>query len=111
MPDVAVFAVHALEDPAMQDRVLELGGPEMLTPLEVIAIFEELAGRSFEIEAVPEDTLREQLRTLTDPVERSFAGLMLDLTRGDPIPMDDLLERFPMSMTTVRDYAEEVVGG
>jgi hypothetical protein len=48
---------------------------------------------------------------LTDPVERSFAGLMLDLTRGDPIPMDDLLERFPMSMTTVRDYAEEVVGG
>jgi uncharacterized protein YbjT (DUF2867 family) len=111
MPDVAAFAVHAFEDPQMQDRVLELGGPEMLTPLEVVAIFEELSGRSFEVEHVPEEVLREQARALADPVERSFAGLMADLARGDPIPMDDLLERFPMSMTTVRDHAAQVTAG
>lgn len=109
MPDVAALAVHAFEDPQMQDRVLELGGPEMLSPLEVVAIFEELADRSFEIEPVPEEALRAQLRTLSDPVEQSFAGLMLDLAHGDPIPMDDMLERLPMSMTTVRDYASQVV--
>jgi uncharacterized protein YbjT (DUF2867 family) len=111
MPDVAAFAVKAFEDPRMQDRVLELGGPEMLTPLEVVTIFEELTGRPFDVEHVKEAVLRDQARALVDPVERSFAGLMLDLARGDPIPMDDLLERYPISMTTVRDYAAQATGG
>lgn len=39
--DVAEFAVAALENAAATNAVIELGGPEPLSPLEVVKIFEE----------------------------------------------------------------------
>ena len=45
--DVAQFAVAALNNPAALDATLELGGPEALSPLEVVGVFEKIAGRPF----------------------------------------------------------------
>ena len=36
---------------------------------------------------------------------------MLDYARGDEIPMDDTLQRFPIALTSVRDYARSVLNG
>ncbi len=38
--DVAAFAVAALNNPDAKNSVIELGGPEALSPLEVVNIFE-----------------------------------------------------------------------
>jgi hypothetical protein len=35
---------------------------------------------------------------------------MLDYTRGDAIPMDDVRRRIPFPMTSVRDFAKAVLG-
>src|SRR5689334_6623718 len=59
--DVAQVAVGVLASPAAQKTILEIGGPEALSPLEVVKIFEQASGRKFELEHVPEDALQAQL--------------------------------------------------
>lgn len=105
LADVAAFAARALDEPQTFDATIELGGPEALTPLEVVRIFEETGGRRFEVEHVSEEALRARATSATDPVQRSFAALMLAYAKGDAIAMDEALDRYQLQLTTVRDYA------
>ena len=107
--DVAAFAVRSLGDPAARDAILELGGPEALSPLEVVRIFEEVGGRTFEIEHVPVDILATQQATSSDPLAQSYAGLMRCAAMGDRIDMTATLRDFPVQLTSVRQYAEAVL--
>jgi NADH dehydrogenase len=104
--DVAKFAVASLDNPEARNAVIELGGPEALSPLEVVRTFEELQGRKFDVQHVPEEALREQRETATDPLQQSFAGLMLYYSQGHTIDMRATLQKFPVQLTTVRDFAE-----
>ena len=106
--DVAAFAVASLANPAAHNAVIKIGGPEALSPLEVVKIFEEAGGRTFELEYVPEEALREQKAAATDPLQQSFASLMLQLALGDEIDMRETLRAFPLKLTTVREYAAAV---
>ena len=107
LADVAQVAVRALDDDG-PDTAVELGGPEALTPVEVVKIFEETSGKPFSLEHVPEDALRAQRAAATDSLQQAFATLMLQLTQGDDIPMRETLERYGLQFTTVRDYARAV---
>jgi len=107
--DVARFAVESLDNPAARNATLELGGPEALSQLQAVHIFEELSGRSFEVQYVPEKALVEQQQTAADPAQQSFAGLMQWYARGDPIDMGETLRAFPVQLTSVRDYAQSVL--
>ncbi len=107
--DVAQFAVAALDHPAARNAVIEVGGPEVLSPLEVVRIFEEVGGQTFEVERVPEEALRAQKESATDPLQETLAGLQLNYARGDPIEMERTLQAFPLPLTSVRDYAEGVM--
>ena len=89
--------------------MLAVGGPEALTPLEVVKIFEEESGRRFEVETIPEAKLREQFDSANDSLEKSFAGLMLQYAHGDAIDMRGLLESIPVRLTSVREYARTVL--
>ncbi len=104
--DVAKFAVASLDNPEARNAVIELGGPEALSPLEVVRIFEESQGRKFEVQHVPEEALREQKKTASDPLQESFAGLMLFYSGGNTIDMRETLRKFPVQLTSVRDYAQ-----
>lgn len=107
--DVAAFAVASLENPASRNAVIKIGGPETLSPLEVVKIFEETSGREFELEYLPEEALREQKAAATDPLQQSFTSLMLQLALGDEIDMRETLRAFPLTLTTVSEYANAVV--
>ncbi|MFC2037648.1 SDR family oxidoreductase [Chloroflexota bacterium] len=108
--DVAEFAVASLDNPAARNATLELGGPEALSQLQVIQIFEELGGRAFEVQPVPEAALVEQQEAATDAMQQSFAGLMQWYARGDAVDMQETLKAFPVQLTSVRGYAENVLG-
>ncbi len=103
--DVAEFAVRAVTQPAEADETLELGGPDALSPLDVIRVFEEATGERFAVQHVPEEALRAQQASATDPIAQAFAALMLNYARGDRIPMDEVLRRRPVPLTSVREYA------
>jgi uncharacterized protein YbjT (DUF2867 family) len=107
--DVAEFAVASLGNPAARNTILELGGPDALSQLEVIRLCEELGGRRFEIERVPEATLQAQLATETDPLQLSFAALKLVCVYGDLIDMSETLKAFPVPLMSVRDYVQRLL--
>ena len=104
--DVAKFAVLSLNNSAASNAVIKLGGPEALSPLEVLRIFESVQGREFAVQHVPEEALRGQKESSTDPLQQSFAGLMLYYCAGDVIDMRETLQKFPVRLTSIRDYAQ-----
>jgi uncharacterized protein YbjT (DUF2867 family) len=107
--DVAQFAVESLDNPSARNATLELGGPEALSQLQAVHIFEEQSGRSFEVQHVPEEALAEQQKAATDPAQQSFAGLMRWYAKGDTVAMGETLKTFPVQLTSVRDYAQVVL--
>ena len=107
--DVARFAVMALNSPAAHNAILELGGPEPLSPDAVVKIFEEAAGQSFDVQYVPVEALQVQKAGTDDPLQQSFSALMLDYAAGDLIDMADTLKAFPLSLSSVKDYASRVL--
>ena len=108
--DVAQFAVACLDNPAVRNAILEVGGPEALTPLQVVQIFEEVKGEKFTVEHVPEEALQAQKAAATDPLQETFAALMLQYASGDAIDMEATLETFRLRLTSVKDYARRVSG-
>ena len=108
-PDVAKFAVNSLSNPLASNVILELGGPDKLTQLEAVSLFEEIAGRKFDYQNYPEEHLRAQRKRLMDPMQNSVAGLMLSMAEGDPVDMNDTLKGFRIRLRTVRDYASSKV--
>jgi uncharacterized protein YbjT (DUF2867 family) len=103
--DVASFAVASLDNPAAKNRIIELGGPEALSPLEVVNVFEAAKGKKFELQFVPEEAIRAQRDGAQDPISESFAALTLGVVNGSEIHMKNTLDFFPMQLTSVSDYA------
>ena len=65
--DVAEHVVRSVNDPRLANRDLPLGGPEALSPNDVVAIFEAVSQRQFSVRRVPKFVL-----TLLGPVIARF---------------------------------------
>ncbi|HZI81031.1 MAG TPA: SDR family oxidoreductase [Vicinamibacterales bacterium] len=92
--DVARFAVAALDAPRAINTVIRLGGPEALSPLDVVHLAERITGRTFTVQHVSESGLRAQYESATDPMAQTFAALMLSYAAGDVIDMAGPLRLF-----------------
>ena len=108
--DVAAFAVAALGNEAAYNRIIDLGGPEALSPLEVVRLFEAQNGEPFQIQYVPEEALRAQKENAQDPLQQSFAALMITYAGGAEVPMEELLSQLPVNLTSVSDYRDLLFG-
>src|ERR1035437_1699887 len=109
--DVAEMCALAVRAQAADRRTIEFGGPEALSPLEVVARFEKIGGRPFQLEHVPKQTLRAQFEEAADPMQKTFAGLMLGYLYGDAMDMAPVVEQFGIKLTSVDEYARSVLGG
>lgn len=109
--DVAEMCVLALEHSTAERRVLEFGGPEPISPLEVVRRFERLAGRTFVVEHVPVEALQGQFAAATDSMQKSFAALMLGYAAGDNIQMAPVETEFGIRLRSLDDYARGVLHG
>jgi hypothetical protein len=45
----------------------------------------------------------------TDPMQKTFPGLMLNYAAGDPIDMKATLKAFPLKLTSVQEYVKKAV--
>ena len=107
--DVAEICAVALRHPAAERRTIEFGGPEALSPLEVVARFERIGGRPFRLEHVPETALLAQFEGATDSLQKSFAALMLGYLHGDAMNMASVVNTFGIELTNVNEYARSVL--
>ena len=103
--DVASFAVAALDNPAAMNTAIELGGPEALSLLEVVNIYEATKDKKFELQFVPEEAITAQKDGAQDPLSKSFAALTLGVVKGSEIDMKNTLDDFPIHLTSVGDFA------
>jgi len=83
--DVVAFALAVAANPTHPSAILEMGGPEPLSQLDAVGIFKRTLGKKVEVDRVPLAVLEEQHRS-TDPLEKTFAALMIGYARGDKIP-------------------------
>jgi hypothetical protein len=67
-------------------------------------MFEAAGAGPIATETVPVADLEVQMAAATDPLEKSFAGLMLQYAGGDAIDTATSRRLFPFEMTTVRDF-------
>jgi uncharacterized protein YbjT (DUF2867 family) len=112
--DVASVVAACVDNAAARNKTIQLGGPEPLSPLEVVKIFEDLTQRKFAIEHVREEDLSAQKAAATDSLSASFASLMLTYARGDAVDMTECRNLFPSivgRLASVRDYAKRSTVG
>jgi uncharacterized protein YbjT (DUF2867 family) len=107
--DVAQFTVASLDNAHAMNKTIPLGGPQALSPLEVVELFERQANVTFELTHVPEEVLVAQKAAATDPIQLSFISLMLGYASGSVIDMENTLRDFPILLTSVKDYAQQVM--
>jgi uncharacterized protein YbjT (DUF2867 family) len=108
--DVARAAAAAVSEPAARNMVVELGGPQALSAREVVRMFEAAGSGEIVTESVPESALESQMNAASDPLQKSFAGLMLQCARGDAIDTTTSRRLFPFQMTSVGDYITVQLG-
>jgi uncharacterized protein YbjT (DUF2867 family) len=105
IPDVVAFALAVAVNASHPSAFLEMGGPEHLSQLEAVTIFERLLGRKCEIERVPLPALEEQHRS-SDPLQKTFAALMMAYAKGDAIPGSlETARQYGVTLHSVSDYA------
>lgn len=101
--DVARAAAAAATEGTARNMVVELGGPQALSPREVVRMFEAAGAGEIATDSVPEAALESQMNAATDSLEKSFAGLMLQYAAGDAVDTTTSSRLFPFQMTSVRD--------
>jgi uncharacterized protein YbjT (DUF2867 family) len=111
LKDVAAFAVASLDNPAAMNSIFELGGPDALSPLDVVKIFEQHTGTGFTLVHVPKEAIQAQKNAATDSLTESFAALMLAYAEGNMIDMKEALKICRVELTSVKDYAKQVMPG
>jgi uncharacterized protein YbjT (DUF2867 family) len=109
--DVAEFAVQSLTNPAARNAVIPVGGPDEISQRDAVRIFEEAYGRKFNIIEIPEAALEAQWSSADNPFDKTFAGLMLGLARGFDSGSRPPFDKFPMKMTSPRDYVRNMARG
>jgi uncharacterized protein YbjT (DUF2867 family) len=107
--DVAEAAVRSLAVDASKNRIISVAGPANVTPLEAVRTFERASKRSFTVEHVNEETLLEKRRSAADPMEETFAALMLEYAKGCPTDMRETLAILPMRLTPLHEYADSML--
>src|SRR5262252_7439599 len=106
--DLASFAVASIDNPAAQNAVIQLGGPDDLSVLDAVEIFEQESGQTFELQNIPDEELRAQMAA-PDSLGQTFSGLMIGLNEVRTIDMKKTLPNFPIHLTSVREYARQMI--
>jgi uncharacterized protein YbjT (DUF2867 family) len=102
LADVARFTIECIDHPAARNAVFELGG-EPVSPNELIAEVERRTGKPMQVERIPADALRAQRAQATDPMEHTFATLMLGYAQGDEIDIGAARE-LQVPIRSVREF-------
>ena len=106
--DLAKFAAESVTHPAAKNAILELGGPQNISQLDAVKIFEEVLSKKMELQHIPMEALQAQFDGTEDPMQKSFSAIMLEVAKGMPNDMGNVLKAFPIKMTSVREYVKGI---
>ena len=103
--DVVAFALAVAANPSHPSAFLEMGGPEPLSQLDAVGVFERGLSRKWELEKVPLAALEDQHRS-ANHLQKTFAALMLAYAKGDAIPGSlETARQYGVTLHSVSHYA------
>jgi uncharacterized protein YbjT (DUF2867 family) len=102
--DVARYAVWALDADEARNAAIELGGPDSISQLGIVELYEKRLGRQFERRYLPQAELERMHAQGTTPLEVSIAGVMLNAARGRTTDMADLSSRSGIPLTPMPEF-------
>src|SRR5690242_726989 len=105
--DVAeVAAAAAVKKVDRRQTILEMGGPEAVSQLDAVRIFEQALHKKIVVEHIAWEALQQQHRAATDPLQKTFAALMLGYAQGDVIAgARETAEQYGVRLRSVTEYA------
>jgi uncharacterized protein YbjT (DUF2867 family) len=105
--DVAQFAVRTLKDESLAGQTIDIGGPQNLSNLDVVRIYEAASGRSAKVTRLPASVPR-LLSRVVRPLHSGFAQMLqlaaLADTADQRFDAGTLEERFAIRMTRLEDW-------
>ena len=107
LDDVAEFMVRSLDDPQAVNAVWEVGGPEILSWDEVVAVFARVLGRPIRIIHQPAAVYRAMLKGLMpfSPAAANIMGLSYAAALIDtPFDVRPLARALGMTLTSVEAF-------
>ena len=107
--NVADFAAAAaLRNYPEKNTILEIGGPEPLSQLAVVRVFEDTWRKALTVQHVPATAIEAQWHSV-DPLQKTFGALMSAYASGDVIAgATRLAEDYGISLQSVSAYASQV---
>jgi NADH dehydrogenase len=112
--DVAQVAVMTLDRADAMNAVVEIGGPENLTQLQVVEVFERIAGRPAKRSHTPVWLMRllpPLLAPFTPVVARQIRAGALTATIPQPFDSTAMLAAYPVAQTRLEDWARQHLAG
>lgn len=88
--NVADFCIASMDNPKAINRIIEIGGPEGLSPLDIKKIFEQLYGKPLKIKSTPPFVIRlmSKILPLFNPAAGNIMALNYAVANNDAIPKD-----------------------
>ncbi len=110
--DVAKFAVMALTSNELNGRTVAIGGPTNCTNMDVVRLYEKVAGQKAKVTRVPAAVLRVMYR-LIRPLHPGLSQVMQFSLYTDlqdrPFNPQPLLDTYPIQLTSLEDWIAENV--
>ena len=108
--DVAQIVVRVLEDTAHRGEIIDVGGTDNPTNMEIVRLYEEQLGRSVKVSHVPLGVLKVMHR-LIRPFHPGLSQIMHAAVIGDTTDQTfdptEMLDRFPMELRSVEEFVRE----
>ena len=106
--DVARIALLAADDPASVGETIDVGGPEDLSNMEVVRLYERLCGRRARVRHVPLSVVRTAARVMR-PLHPGVSQVLQMAAIGDTVDQRfdaaPLARRFGIELTRLEDWA------
>lgn len=99
--DVRAFAQAAVANPAAINRTLVLGGPEPISFLDAVTVYEHALGRQLDVRHVAPGS---PLTGVPDPVAALLAGMD---SYDSPIQMDEMARTFDVKLTSLEQFVQQ----
>src|SRR5262249_6717581 len=109
--DVAEYLVRAIDMPFARNRTFDVGGPEPLSSVDVIKIFEELSGKSIRVSSTPPFVFR-MIGTAIAPISPAAANIMAlnyyAATKDGIVPRAvETAAQFGFRLTTAAEFLQQ----
>lgn len=107
--DVATMFVRAIGNPAVTNKVLETGGPQILSWRQLLGIYGDVIGRKVRIVPMPVPVARVMGSLLgrVSPAAGNIMGLNQLVTHDSAYDMTELSKVFDIELKTAEQYLRE----